>query len=148
MAKKVVQEIRRATRRQFTSEEKIRIVLEGLRGEISVAELCRREGIAPTGCYRCSKDFLEAGKNGLVRDTRRDATADGVWDPKAENEILRAELPKRVTVTPMERHHDPRVLYPKSVWPDAPASGTRLQDQALEAFWHVLVYTLLPHSGQ
>jgi len=72
MAKNVVQQIRRATRRQYGAEEKIRIVLEGLRGEISVAELCRREGIAPTVYYRWSKDFLEAGKNGLVRDTRRD----------------------------------------------------------------------------
>jgi len=62
MAKNVVQQIRRATRRPFGAKEKIRIVLEGLRGEISVAELCRREGIAPTVYYRWSKDFLEAGK--------------------------------------------------------------------------------------
>jgi len=96
MTKNVVQQIRRATRRQFTSEEKIRIVLEGLRGEISVAELCRREGIAPTVYYRWSKDFLEAGKNGLVRDTRRDATTDEVRDLKAENEALKRVLAEAV----------------------------------------------------
>jgi len=96
MAKNIVQQIRRATRRQFTSEEKIRIVLEGLRGEISVAELCRREGIAPTVYYRWSKDFLEAGKNGLVRDTRRAATTDEVRDLKAENEALKRALAEAV----------------------------------------------------
>lgn len=96
MAKSVVQEIRRATRRQFTSEEKIRIVLEGLRGEISVAELCRREGLSPTVYYRWSKDFLEAGKNGLVRDTRRDATANEVRDLKAENDALKRALAEAV----------------------------------------------------
>jgi transposase len=96
MTKNVVQQIRRATRRQFTSEEKIRIVLEGLRGEISVAELCRREGIAPAVYYRWSKDFLEAGKNGLVRDTRRDATAGEVRDLKAENEALKRALAEAV----------------------------------------------------
>ena len=96
MTKNVVQQIRRATRRQFTSEEKIRIVLEGLRAEISVAELCRREGIAPTVYYRWSKDFLEAGKNGLVRDTRRDATTDEVRDLKAENEALKRVLAEAV----------------------------------------------------
>ena len=96
MAKNVVQQIRRATRRQFTSEEKIRIVLEGLRGEISVAELCRRESIAPTVYYRWSKDFLEAGKNGLVRDTRRSATTDEVRDLKSENEALKRVLAEAV----------------------------------------------------
>ncbi|HUX02770.1 MAG TPA: transposase [Phycisphaerae bacterium] len=96
MAKNVVQQIRRATRRQFTSEEKIRIVLEGLRGEISVAELCRRESIAPTVYYRWSKDFLEAGKNGLVRDTRRDATTDEGCGLKAENEALKRALAEAV----------------------------------------------------
>lgn len=96
MAKNVVQEIRRATRRQYGAEEKIRIVLEGLRGEISVAELCRREGISPTIYYRWSKDFLEAGKNGLVRDTRRDATTDEVRGLKAENEALKHALAEAV----------------------------------------------------
>ena len=65
-AEKVVQDIRRATRKQYSAEEKIRIVLEGLRGEDSIAELCRREGIAQNLYYRWSKDFLEAGKKRLA----------------------------------------------------------------------------------
>jgi transposase len=96
MAKNVVQQIRRATRRTHGAEEKIRIVVEGLRGEISVAELCRREGIAPTVYYRWSKAFLDAGKNGLTRDTRRDATADEVRDLKAENDTLKRALAEAV----------------------------------------------------
>ena len=74
MGMNVVAKIRQATRRKYTAEEKIRIVLEGLRGEIPISELCRREGIAPTMYYRWSKAFLDAGKNGLTRDTQRDAT--------------------------------------------------------------------------
>ena len=93
MAKRdVVKEIRKATRRKFNPEEKIRIVLEGLRGEISVSELCRREGINPTVYYRWSKAFLEAGKNGLTRDTKRDATSDEVKTLKAENKDLKQAL--------------------------------------------------------
>src|SRR3982750_3279145 len=68
-AEKVVQDIRRATRKHYSAEEKIRIVLEGLRGEDSIAELCRREGIAQNLYYRWSKDFLEAGKKRLAGDT-------------------------------------------------------------------------------
>ena len=71
MAEKVVKDIRRATRKQYSAEEKIRIVLEGLRGEDSIAELCRREGIAQNLYYRWSKDFLEAGKKRLAGDTAR-----------------------------------------------------------------------------
>ena len=70
-AEKVVKDIRRATRKQYSAEEKIRIVLEGLRGEDSIAELCRREGIAQNLYYRWSKDFLEAGKKRLAGDTAR-----------------------------------------------------------------------------
>ena len=77
-AEKVVKDIRRATRRQFGAEEKIRIVLEGLRGEDSIAELCRREGINQNLYYRWSKDFLEAGKKRLAGDTAREATSDEV----------------------------------------------------------------------
>src|SRR6202007_1805195 len=75
-AEKVVQDIRRATRKHYSAEEKIRIVLEGLRGENSIAELCRREGIAQNLYYRWSKDFLEAGKKRLAGDTARAATSD------------------------------------------------------------------------
>ena len=70
-AEKVVRDIRRATRKHYSAEEKIRIVLEGLRGEDSIAELCRREGIAQNLYYRWSKDFLEAGKKRLAGDTTR-----------------------------------------------------------------------------
>ena len=73
-AEKVVRDIRRATRRRFSAEEKIRIVLEGLRGEDSIAELCRREGIAQGLYYSWSKEFLEAGKKRLAGDTTREAS--------------------------------------------------------------------------
>ena len=79
-AEKVVQDIRRATRKHYSAEEKIRIVLEGLRREDSIAELCRREGIAQNLYYRWSKDFLEAGKKRLAGDTARAATSDEVND--------------------------------------------------------------------
>jgi transposase len=69
-----LREIRRSTRRQFSAEEKFRIVLSGLRGEDSIAELCRREGIVQNLYYRCSKEFLEAGKKRLTGDTARAAT--------------------------------------------------------------------------
>ena len=82
---KVVQEIRRKTRRQFFAEEKIRIVLEGLRGEESIATLCRKEGLAPNLYYRWSKEFLEAGKKRLVGDTSREATSTEVMDLRKEN---------------------------------------------------------------
>ena len=75
-AEKVVKDIRRATRKQYSAEEKIRIVLEGLRSEDSIAALCRREGIAQNLYYRWSKDFLEAGKKRLAGDTARAATSD------------------------------------------------------------------------
>lgn len=79
-AEKVVQEIRRKTRRQFSAEEKIRIVLEGLRGEESIAALCRREGLNPNLYYRWSKEFLEAGKKRLLGDTTREATSTEVTE--------------------------------------------------------------------
>jgi transposase len=83
-AEKVVKDIRRATRRHFSAEDKkIRIVLEGLRGEESIAELCRREGIVQNLYYRWSKDFLEAGKKRLAGDTARAATSDEVKDLEA-----------------------------------------------------------------
>jgi transposase len=77
-AEKVIKEIRRATRKQYSAEEKIRIVLAGLRGEDSVAEFCRREGINQNLYYRWSKEFLEAGKKRLAGDTAREATSDEV----------------------------------------------------------------------
>jgi transposase len=77
-AEQVVRDIRRATRKQYSAEEKIRIVLEGLRGEGSIAGLCRREGIAESLYYTWSKEFLDAGKRRLAGDTARAATTDGV----------------------------------------------------------------------
>ena len=88
-AEKVVKDIRRATRKQYSAEEKIRIVLEGLRGEDSIAELCRREGIAQNLYYRWSKDFLEAGKKRLAGDTARAATSDEVKDLRREVTALK-----------------------------------------------------------
>jgi len=84
-----VREIRRRARRRFSAEEKIRIVLEGLRGEDSVAELCRREGIASNLYYRWSKEFLEAGKKRLNGDTVREATSDEVKVLRSENRELK-----------------------------------------------------------
>ena len=86
---KHVKDMRRKTRRKFSSEEKIRIVLDGLRGEYSIAELCRREGINNNLYYRWSKDFLEAGKRRLSGDTVREASTDEVVDLKKENTDLK-----------------------------------------------------------
>ena len=83
-AETVVQDIRRKTRRRFSAEEKIRIVLEGLRGEESIAALCRREGLNPNLYYRWSKEFLEAGKKRLVGDTTREATSTEVGELRKE----------------------------------------------------------------
>src|SRR5213592_3182583 len=83
-AEKTVRDIRRATRRHHSAEEKIRIVLEGLRGEDSIAELCRKEGINQNLYYRWSKEFLEAGKKRLAGDTAREATSDEVKELSPE----------------------------------------------------------------
>jgi transposase len=88
-AQQVVKEIRRATRKHYSTEEKIRIVLEGLRGEDSIAELCRREGIPPNVYYRWSKEFLEAGKKRLAGDTAREATSDEVRGLRREAAALK-----------------------------------------------------------
>lgn len=88
-AEEIVRDIRRQTRRKYNAEEKIRIVLEGLRGEASVAELCRREGINPNLYYKWSKEFLEAGKTRLTGDSQRQATSSEVEDIRRENEQLK-----------------------------------------------------------
>ena len=92
----VVREIQRRTRRRFSAEEKVRIVLEGLRGEQSVAELCRREGLAPNLYYRWSKEFLEAGKKRLLGDTTREATGPEVKGLREENTRLKQALAETV----------------------------------------------------
>jgi transposase len=94
----IVREIKRQTRRKFTAEEKIRIVLEGLRGEAGITDLCRKEGIHPTMYYKWSKAFLEAGKRQLNGDTIREAGSDEVKELRTENDALKmlvAELTLR-----------------------------------------------------
>ena len=88
-SEKVVKDIRRATRKRHSSEEKIRIVLDGLRGEDSIAELCRREGIAQSLYYSWSKEFLEAGKKRLAGDTAREASSGEVKELRCEARALK-----------------------------------------------------------
>jgi transposase len=88
-AERVVKDIRRAARKQYSAEDKIRIVLDGLRGEDSIAELCRREGIAQSLYYVWSKEFLEAGKRRLAGDTSRAATSDEVKGLRRDAAVLK-----------------------------------------------------------
>ena len=91
----VVKDIRRRTRKKYSSEEKIRIVLDGLRGEESISAICRREGIPNNLYYRWSKDFLEAGKKRLMGDTAREANSTEVTDLKKENGPLKQLVAER-----------------------------------------------------
>ena len=95
-SEKVVKDIRRATRRRFSAEEKIRIVLDGLRGEDTIAELCRREGIAQNLYYRWSKEFLEAGKKRLSGDEVREATSGEVKQLRTESAALKEALAEQL----------------------------------------------------
>jgi transposase len=88
-SEKLVRDIKRNTRRKYSSEEKIRIVIEGMRGETSIAELCRREGIAQNLYYRWSKDFMESGRKRLDGDTMREANTTEVQSLKNENAQLK-----------------------------------------------------------
>jgi len=88
-SERIVKDIRRATRKQYSAEEKIRIVLDGLRGEHSIAELCRREGIAESLYYTWSREFLEAGKRRLAGDTERAATSSEVKELRREARALK-----------------------------------------------------------
>ena len=106
-----VQQVRVAARRKYTPEEKIRIVLEGFRREVSVRDLCRREGIKPGAYYAWTKDFMEAGKERLARDSVRDATRQEIDELKRENAELKhlvADLSleayrlKKTAVPPLE----------------------------------------------
>ena len=87
--KRFVRQVRVASRRKYTSEEKIRIVLEGFRREVTVNELCRREGIKPNNFYSWAKEFMEAGKQRLSRDTTRDATRQEINELKRDNSDLK-----------------------------------------------------------
>ena len=91
-AEKTIKDIRRATRKHHSAEDKIRIVLEGLRGEDSIAAICRREGIAESLYYSWSKEFLEAGKKRLAGDTARSATSDEVKALRRESRDLKEAL--------------------------------------------------------
>ena len=88
-SERIVKDIRRATRKQYSAEEKIRVVLDGLRGEHSIAELCRREGIAESLYYSWSKEFLEAGKRRLAGDIARAATGTEVKDLRRQTRDLK-----------------------------------------------------------
>ncbi|NIS68466.1 MAG: transposase [Proteobacteria bacterium] len=99
--KRFIRDIKRVTRRKFTVEEKIRIILEGFRRDTPIRDLCRREGIRPSTYYAWLKDFMEAGKERLTRDTVRDATRTEVAELKRENARLKqlvAELSLQVHV--------------------------------------------------
>lgn len=85
----IIRDIKRQTKRKFSSEEKISIVIEGLRGEDSIASICRREGVAPSVYYRWSKDFMEAGKKRLNGDTVREANTDEVDELRNQNNALK-----------------------------------------------------------
>ena len=105
-AEKAIRDIRRATRRQYSAEEKIRIVLEGLRGESSIAELCRKEGINQNLYYRWSKEFLEAGKKRLAGDTAREANSDEVKGLRREAAQLKEALAETVLENRLLKSHD------------------------------------------
>jgi transposase len=99
--KQLIRDIKRITRRKFTAEEKIRIVLEGFRRDTPIRDLCRREGIRPSTYYAWLKDFMEAGKERLTRDITRDATKTEIQEIKRENARLKtlvAELSLQVHV--------------------------------------------------
>ncbi|WP_299961122.1 IS3 family transposase [uncultured Roseobacter sp.] len=117
---KVVKDIRRATRKQYSAEEKIRIVLDGLKGEDSIAELCRREGIAQSLYYSWSKEFLEAGKKRLAGDTARAATSTEVKDLRRESRDLKEVVAEQaLELRLLKKKHDRgwgrrRMRYPAS----------------------------------
>ena len=119
-AERAVRDIRRKTRKQYSAEEKIRIVVSGLRGEDSIAELCRREGIAESLYYSWSKEFLEAGKKRLSGDTARQASSGEVKDLRREMHDLKEALAEQVLENRLlEKKHDRgwgrrRMRYPAS----------------------------------
>src|SRR3954452_18424788 len=106
-SERIVRDIRRATRKQYSAEEKIRIVLDGLRGEHSVAELCRREGIAESLYYTWSKEFLEAGKRRLAGDIARAATSGEVKDLRRKAQALKEVVAEQAReIRSIKKHHD------------------------------------------
>ena len=106
--KRFVRQVRAATRRKYTSEEKIRIVLEGFRREVTVNELCRREGIKPNSFYSWTKEFMEAGKERLSRDTVRDAPRQEIGTLKRDN----ADLKQMVAELSLDLHRLKKTALP------------------------------------
>ena len=111
-SEKLVKDIKRATRKQYSSEEKIRIVLDGLRGEDSIAELCRREGISQSVYYKWSKDFMEAGKKRLAGDTALAATRDEVKDLRREARDLKEVVAEQMLRAYRGREYSSQRLSP------------------------------------
>ena len=106
--KRFVRQVRAAARRKYTSEEKIRIVLEGFRREVTVNELCRREGIKPNSFYSWTKEFMEAGKERLSRDTVRDAPRQEIGTLKRDN----ADLKQMVAELSLDLHRLKKTAIP------------------------------------
>jgi transposase len=121
-SEEMVRDIRRATRKQYSAEEKICIVLDGLRGEHSIAELCRREGIAESLYYSWSKEFLEAGRRRFAGDTARAATSSEVKDLRRQAHDLKEVVAEQA----LER------ACSKNVWPAPSASGFRRGERMLD----------------
>ena len=115
-SEKIVKDIRRRTRKKYSAEEKIRIVLDGLRGEESIAALCRKEGIPTNLYYRWGKDFLEAGKKRLMGDTAREASSSEVSELRKENEELKQfDLPPQNRSMLNERIFDTHSMRPPNL---------------------------------
>ena len=88
-ASSLISDLKRKTRKKYSSEEKIRIIIEGIRGETTIAELCRKEGISQANYYKWSKDFMEAAKKRMMGDTQREANSDEVKELREENDELK-----------------------------------------------------------
>ena len=152
-AEKVVKDIRRATRRRYNAEERVRIVLEGLRGEDSIAALCRREGINQNLYYRWSKEFLEAGKKRLAGDAAREATSDEVKDLRREALTLKevvAELTlenrllKKARSEMGARRHEVSRIGEAG---DHPARRTGPSAGPPNGWWHFTITEAPPSNG-
>ena len=120
-SEEIVKDIRRTTRKQYSSEEKIRIVLDGLRGEHSIAELCRREGIAESLYYSWSKEFLEAGKRRLAGDTARAATSSEVKDLRRQAQELKEVVAEQALELRLlkKTYGPPRRQAVSAIWSDS-----------------------------
>ena len=132
-SEEIVKGIRRATRKRYSAEEKIRIVLDGLRGERSIAELCRHEGIAEGLYYSWSKEFLEAGKRRLAGDTARAATSDEVKDLKRQAQELKEVVAEQALELRLlkKTYGPPRRQAGSAIWIDSLHQRIRSEGTAL-----------------